>query len=129
MLHCRIFDTHPNDVGLHWICFSKFNGDDDVVNLYDSAGGTYISSAAKMAIANMMFSPMPKIFVKHFKCSVQTNTNDWFYTIANMVSILTGINPSGKPYTVSTMRDHLIKGLENQNITVFPHRKLSCASL
>ena len=37
----QIFDTHPNDVGLHWICFSKFNCDDEVVNLYDSAGGTY----------------------------------------------------------------------------------------
>ena len=79
-LHCRIFDTHPNDVGLHWICFSKFNCDDEVVNLYDSAGGTYISNAAKMAIANMMFSPMPKIFVRHFKCSVQTNTNDCGFT-------------------------------------------------
>ena len=42
-----------------------------------------------------------------------------------MVSILNGIDPSGIPYTVSKMRDHLIKGLENQNITVFPHRKLS----
>ena len=76
----QIFDTHPNDVGLHWICFSKFNCDDDVVNLYDSAGGTYISSAAEMAIANKMFSPMPKIFVRHFKCSVQTNTNDCGFT-------------------------------------------------
>ena len=53
----QIFDTHSNDVGLHWICFSKFNWDDDVVNLYGSAGGTYISSAAEMAIANKLFSP------------------------------------------------------------------------
>ena len=59
-----------DDVGLHWICFSKFDCDDDDVNLYDSAGGTYISSASEMAIANMMFSPMSKIFVRHFKCSV-----------------------------------------------------------
>ena len=64
----QIFDTHPNCVGLHWICFSKFNCDDDVVNLYNSAGGTYISGAAEMAIANKMFSPMPKIFVRHFQC-------------------------------------------------------------
>ena len=42
-----------------------------------------------------------------------------------MVSILNGIDPSGIPYTVTKMRDHLIKGLENQNITVFPHRQLS----
>ena len=45
----QIFDTHPNDVGLHWICFSKFNCNNDAVNLYDSAGGTYISSAAEVA--------------------------------------------------------------------------------
>ena len=76
----QIFDTHPNDVGLHWICFSKVNCDDDVVTLYDSAGGTYISSAAEMAVANKMFSPMPKIFVRHFKCSVQTKTNDCGFT-------------------------------------------------
>ena len=42
-----------------------------------------------------------------------------------MVSILNGIDPSGITYTVSKMRDHLMKGLENKNITVFPHRKLS----
>ena len=52
-------------MSLHWICFSKFNCDDDVVNLFDSAGGIYISSAAEMAIANMMFSHMPNIFVRH----------------------------------------------------------------
>ena len=72
----QIFDTHPNDACLHWICFSKSDYDDDVVNLYDSAGGTYISVAAEMAITNLMFSPLPKIFVRHFKCSVQANTND-----------------------------------------------------
>ena len=66
------------DVGLQWIFFSKFNCEDDVVNLYDSAGGTYISSAAEMAFVNMMFSPMRKIFVRHFKCSVQMNTNDHY---------------------------------------------------
>ena len=43
----------------------------------------------------------------------------WFYTIANMVSILNGIDPSGITYTVSKIRDHLIKGFENQNITVY----------
>ena len=36
-----------------------------------------------------------------------------------MVSILNGIDSNGITYTVSKMRDHLIKGLENQNITVY----------
>ena len=122
----QLVNTHPNDGGLHWICFSNFNCTDGVVSLYDSAGGTYISSATEMAIANIMCSPLPKILVRHLKCSLQTNANDCgVYAIANMVSILNGIDPSGITYTVSKMRDHLMKGLENKNITVFPHRKLS----
>lgn len=122
----QIVNTHPNDGGLHWVCFSNFNCDAGVVNLYDSAGGSYISAATEMAIANIMFSPMPKIFVRHLKCSEQTNSNDCgVYAIANMVSILNGIDPSGIRYTVPKMRDHLIKGLEAKNITAFPHRKLS----
>ena len=37
-----------------------------------------------------------------------------------MVSVLfNGIDPSGITYTVSKMRDHLIKGFKNQNITVY----------
>ena len=80
ILIVQIFDTHPNDVDLPWISFSKCNCDDDVVILYDSASGTYISSAAEMAIANMMFSLMTKFFVRHFKCSVQTNTNNFGVT-------------------------------------------------
>ena len=36
-----------------------------------------------------------------------------------MISILNGIDPSGITYIVSKVRDHLIKGFENQNITVY----------
>ena len=36
-----------------------------------------------------------------------------------MVSILNRIYPSGITYTVAKIRDHLIKGFENQNITVY----------
>ena len=128
-LHVRtmvqIFDTHPNDVGLHWIFFSKFNCNDDVVILYDSAGGTYISTAAEMATANMMFSPMPKIFVRHFKRSVQTNTNDCGFTPLQIWSASSMELILVVYHLLSKLRDHLIKGLENQNITVFPYRKLS----
>ena len=36
-----------------------------------------------------------------------------------MVSILNGTDLSGITYTVSKIKDHLIKGFENQNITVY----------
>ena len=39
----------------------KFNCDEDVVSLYDNASGTYISSAAEMVIANMVFSRMQNL--------------------------------------------------------------------
>ena len=35
-----------------------------------------------------------------------------------MVSILNGIDPSDITYTVSKIRDDLIKGFENQKVTV-----------
>ena len=36
-----------------------------------------------------------------------------------MVSILNRIDPSGITYTDPKIRDNLIKGFENQNITVY----------
>ena len=47
------------------------------------------------------------------------------YAIANMVSILHGVDPSSVSFNVSVMWRHLKQGLENKKITVFPHRKLS----
>ena len=85
-MYVEVIQLYRFLIPMHWIYFSKFNCDDDVVNLYDSAGGTHISSAAKMAIANKMFSPMPKIFVRHFKCSIQTNTNDCGFTLLQIWS-------------------------------------------
>ena len=38
----QIFYNHSNDLGLHRVCSSKFNGDDDVVNLYNSADGNLL---------------------------------------------------------------------------------------
>ena len=122
----QIINTHPNDGGLHWICFSNFNSDDGIVNLYDSSGEIYMSTATEKAVAKIMCTPLPKIFVRHMKCSKQTNGNDCgVYAIANMVSILHGVDPSSISFNVAAMRRHLLQGLENKKITVFPHRKLS----
>ena len=42
-----------------------------------------------------------------------------------VVSILHGVDPSSISFNVAAMRRHLLQGLENKKITVFPHRKLS----
>ena len=55
----------------------------------------------------------------------QTNGNDCgAYAIANMVSILHGIDPRSVSYNVSAMRRHLQQGLENKKTTVFPIKTL-----
>ena len=61
------------------------------------------------------------------KCPNKTYGNDCgAYAIANMVSILHGIDPRSVRYNVSVMPRHLQQGLENKKIIVFPHRKLFC---
>ena len=117
----QIINTHPNDGGLHWICFSNFNSDDGIVNLYDSSGEIYMSTATERAVAKIMCTPLPKIFVRHMKCSKQTNGNDCgVYAIANMVSILHGVDPSSISFNVAAMRRHLLQGLENKKNHCFP---------
>ena len=69
---------------------------------------------------------VPKIFVRHVACSKQTNGNDCgVYAIANMVSILHGVDPSRISFNVAAMRRHLLQRLENKKNHCFPHRKLS----
>ena len=53
----QIINTHPNEGGLHWICFSNFNCDDGIVNLYDSSGEIYISNATERAAAKITCTP------------------------------------------------------------------------
>ena len=99
-----------------WISTLHLDDDDD-----DSSGEIYISTATERAIAKIMCTPLPKIFVRHMKCPKQTNGNYCgVYAIANMVSILHGIDPSSISFNVSAMRTNLQQGLENKKITVFP---------
>ena len=64
----QIINTRPNDGGLHLICFSNYSCDDGIVNLYDSSGEIYISTATERAVAKIMCISLPKIFVRHMKC-------------------------------------------------------------
>ena len=73
-----------------------------------------------------MCSHLPKFFVRHMKYPTQTNGNDCgIYAIANMVSILHGIDPSGLSFHAPAMRSPLQQGLKNKTIAAFPHRKLA----
>ena len=61
-----------------------------------------------------------------FQCLTQTN---FYHCGTYAIAFLHGIDPSGISYNVPNMRGHLLQGLEhveNKNITVFLHTKLSC---
>ena len=55
MIHKR--STHPNDRGIHWICISNFNCDDGIVNLYDSSGEMYVSTATDRSKMHLCCMP------------------------------------------------------------------------
>ena len=81
----------------------------------------YTLSAAERAVAMIMFTPLPKIFVRHMKCPKQTIRNDCgIYAIANMISILHGIDPSSVCFNVSVMRRHLQQELEIRKLLISP---------
>ena len=70
----QIINIHPKDGGLHLICFSNFNCDDGIVNLYDSSGEIYISTVSERAVAKIICTPpLHKIFVRYMECPKQTN--------------------------------------------------------
>ena len=93
-------------IGLHWICFSNFNSDDGIVNLYDSSGEIYMSTATERAVAKIMCTPLPKIFGRHMKCSKQTNGND-------------SVDPSSISFNVAPCGDICYKDLKIKKKSLF----------
>ena len=79
-----------------------------------------MSTATEREVAKIMCNPLPKIFVRHMKCLKQTDGNDCgVYAIANMVSILHGVDPSSISFNVAAMWSHLLQGLENKKKSLF----------
>ena len=78
-----------------------------------AAAEKYTLTATERAVAMIMCTPLPKIFVRHMKCPKQTNGNDCgVYDIANMISILHGIDPRSVRFNVSVRRRHPQQELE-----------------
>ena len=81
----------------------------------------YTLTATERAVAMIMCTPLPKIFVRHMKCPKQTNGNDLgVYAIANMISILHVIDPRRVSFNVSVMRRHLQQKLEIRKSLISP---------
>ena len=88
---------------------------------YMAVAEKYTPTATERAVAMIMCTPQPKIFVRHMKCQKQTNGNDCgVYAIANMISILHGIDPRSVSFNLSVMRRHLQQELEIRTSLISP---------
>ena len=91
-------------------------------SIYMTVAGKFICQRLLKGqlVAKIICTPLPKIFVRHMKCSKQTNGNDCgVYAIANMASILHGVDPSSISFNVAAMRRHLLQDLENKKKSLF----------
>ena len=81
----------------------------------------YTLTATERVVAMIMCTPLPKVFVRHMKCPKQTNGNDCgLYAIANVISILHGIDPRSVTFNVSAMQRHLQQELEIRKSLISP---------
>ncbi len=94
-----------------------------VIDVYDSANAKYLPSRV-MDIASY-FMPVDEgdmIRFRFIHCDNPKNSDDCgVYALANIVSLLHGIDPCTVYYDTNKMREHLFQCMENKKLTMFPH--------
>ena len=104
----------------HWITVSAASSIPDTINVYDSLNGT-LTEPLKQIIADLMHSAGKQITVQYVSVQYQKGSQDCgLFAIAFACEICFGKDPSSVTFVQSTMRQHLIEGLEQGNILPFP---------
>ena len=104
----------------HWITVSAASSIPDTINVYDSLNGT-LTEPLKQIIADLMHSAGKQITVQYASVQYQKGSQDCgLFAIAFACEICFGKDPSSVTFVQSTMRQHLIEGLEQGNILPFP---------
>uniref|UniRef100_A0A1X7UT78 Ubiquitin-like protease family profile domain-containing protein n=1 Tax=Amphimedon queenslandica TaxID=400682 RepID=A0A1X7UT78_AMPQE len=99
----------------HWIVACNLRRKDNIVEIYDLL---YTTSTTKTrSLIGNLFQPLPdKKQVGGWDCGV--------FAIAMVTAILHGYDPELVQFSQRSMRDHLMKCLEAQSLTPFPHEIL-----
>jgi hypothetical protein len=94
-----------------------------VIDIFDSAGGsTHLSLNFIKAIAKFFSSKGNMLTFQFVSCDEQINGNDCgVHAIANLISMVNGIDPSEIMYKQTLMRKHLEECLECRVLSVFPN--------
>ncbi|XP_063802224.1 uncharacterized protein LOC134970050 [Pseudophryne corroboree] len=110
-------------LGDHWVVS---HCSESVVNVYDSMKPIQIANTLKMQMTKMyapLFSGENSTLDVNFKCcQKQRGCNDCgLFSIANAVSLANDISLNTIQFDQWEMRNHLIKCIERQEISMFPH--------
>ena len=126
-LFIQIINRTPHGNGSHWITVSNVKALDitNQVTVYDSAFQD-LPEDEGMVIASLVDIEGNILHVQLANVQMQRNTHDCgLFAIANATTLAFGKNPVNQTYDSTKMRSHLIKCLENKEITPFPTTKFS----
>ena len=91
-----------------------------MVNVYDSMYSS-VSSTTLKVIASLLFTSATKLVVRMMDVGEQSNGSDCeFFAIAFAYDICSGSDPCKAKYDSKLIREHLLKCLEECNISRFP---------
>ena len=107
----------------HWLTVSSIGRNHGQVEVYDSAYSSS-STSCKVQITALFATQLPSIELMYMDTQMQSGSSDCgLFAVAFATAIVFGKQPGLFYFDQSQMREHLIKCLEQQNITMFPIKK------
>ena len=109
-----------HDGGLHWVCISNIGCKEHEVNYYDSLSGSGVSWYLCKQIAAICHEDS-ELIINTKPVQKQNNSVDCgVYALAFATSLLNGVNPEERTYSVPNLRPHLLQCIQDGYMKVFP---------
>ena len=108
------------DGSSHWLTISTISAPPATVFVYDSPYSR-AGSRVQGQIASILATSQPEITLNFIDVPLQSGTNDCgLFAISFALCLVLGRQPEEYQFNKSTMRPHLIRCLERQEMTMFP---------
>ena len=106
----------------HWIVISTVNCPQSTIDVYDSMQLS-LSPHLKKLVADLLQSPNQEITIRYRDVQWQSGGSDCgVFSVAFATSICNGIDPVTVTFSQSRMRAHLLHCIEEQSMSMFPHK-------
>ena len=104
----------------HWVCVSNKLSSPGVVEVFDSMPAV-VSSTLTTQVAAIIKHNEPEFRIRFINVQHQSGGSDCgLFAIASAVALCAGMDPHSCSYDQPSMRLHLRRCLENQEMTMFP---------